>query len=503
MLPEQRNDSMQPYLEEEEISFQEIFFTLKKHKKKIFWITILTLLITLLYTSLQRPVYESSGLIMIDDPYSKMSMFDMSSYWGEQNYLTNEIELLSSRSMAEKTVQRLLDSEHRNNLFLFGTRDYTFKWITELPGYGRFMSGIEDETFKLNGVVSDSLINGYVKSLRNSLTIANEKKTDMLSIGLQSNNPDEAALLINTLIDVYHTIDLEWATGEMSHLKRFLAIQIENKEIELAESEQALQTFQEEEQIFGIDESSGFLLENLMSAESQLYQLKAESNILNERKRYVQNQLTDEEKKFVESVSNSINFRLTALKNEIALKETELVSAVAQQGESHEIVRTLRGKLKRLKSNLESETRELISQGISVADPIKYRQSLMDSVIVFNANSAMLGTKANEFEKLVNRYQSQLTSLPEKVLEYTRLSRNLNIYAETYSIMRQKYEEVKIQEASQMGKVRIVDEARPNPARISPKKKMNMMVGLILGLGLSIGLIFVIEFFDNTVKSID
>ena len=76
----------------------------------------------------------------------------------------------------------------------------------------------------------------------------------------------------------------------------------------------------------------------------------------------------------------------------------------------------------------------LISQKISVADPIKYRQSLMDSVININAISASLEFKVDELKKVVNQYELELGSLPEKILDYTRLTRDLNIHTETYKL---------------------------------------------------------------------
>ena len=80
-----------------------------------------------------------------------------------------------------------------------------------------------------------------------------------------------------------------------------------------------------------------------------------------------------------------------------------------------------------LKINLEKETRQLISQGISSADPIRFRQALMDSVINITSVAAGYEFKIKEFNKLVQHYENQLGELPEKVLDYTRLKRNLNI----------------------------------------------------------------------------
>ena len=497
------NLNNQSNINESEFSFEEILFIIKKNKILVSLITTFTVLISIFFTLLQKPIYESSAMIMIEEPSSKASIFDMG-IGSDQNYLDNEIKILTSRSTAERTIQKLLESKHLNNLFLFETKDYKPNGIrAEFMKWIGFLAPLETKKYIKLEDLPDHDFNDFVSNFRNSLRVSNQKRTDMLQISMQSIDSDEATLLANTLIEVYRLIDLEWATGEMSHLKTFLNEQITLKEVELKKSEDDLRSFQEKYKIFGIDNNSKLLLQNLMNAESELYNTKAEYNIAIERKRYIQSLLTDEEKNFSESVSNTINDRLIALKKEIAIKEAELISAISQQGEEHNIVKSIKEKLRRLKESLEIETRNLISKGISAADPIKYRQTLMDSVISITAISAMLNTRTNELEKLVFKYQNQITTLPEKALEYARLSRNLNIDTATYSLMRQKLEEARINEASKIGKVRIVDPALSEMNKVKPNARMNIFISLVLGFSISIGLAFLLEFFDNTIKSVD
>ena len=137
MPPEPNNPNIQPSYEEG-ISYQQIIYILKNHQRMIVLITGIVLLLTLFYTSLQKSVYKSTGIIIIDDGGKGMNVFDMSSYGGEQNYLSNEIEILQSRTTAERTVDKLLNSDYRNNLYLFGTRKYEYPWIKYIPWYDLF-----------------------------------------------------------------------------------------------------------------------------------------------------------------------------------------------------------------------------------------------------------------------------------------------------------------------------------------------------------------------------
>ena len=62
----------------------------------------------------------------------------------------------------------------------------------------------------------------------------------------------------------------------------------------------------------------------------------------------------------------------------------------------------------------------------------------MDSLISVQSMIANLTSKSIAVKKIVDQYDEKLSSLPDKMLEYTRLERNRSIYAETYKFMKQK-----------------------------------------------------------------
>lgn len=489
--------------ENKEISFSELFFILKNNTVIISIIISSFLLASIVFNYFQYPVYKSNAMIMITNASKSLNIFDLG-LGGEKNFLENEIKILLSETIAERTVKELINSPHSNNLYLLETRKID---MIDFINVRKFLNlsntkSPEIDFSNLNSI-PDSVISYYSRKLQNQIKISSERNSDMINISVTSNDPNEAALLANTVVEVYRKLDLEWVNGEMSNLKTFLTDQIDKKELQLINSENELKRFQETEKIFSVDDNSKLLLANLLESESEMYKVKAEKNIISERKKYIVNELTEDEANLVEKVSNTINERLLALKNEIAQTESELIFVKNEQGEDHKYVNDLENRINRMKLSLESETKKLVSQGILVANPIKYRQAMMDSVIALNSRIVTLSSKDNELEKLVNHYEKKLIEMPEKVLKFTSLSRNLSIHTETYSLMRQKLEEASINEASQIGKVRVVDFARLILEPIKPRKKLNMAIGFFLGIFSSVMIVFLREYFDRTVKSID
>lgn len=492
---------------EDEISLKDIYYILRRNMKPVVWISGIVLVITVIFTLLQTPEYVSNATIMVEQPSKSLSLFDMG--MGEDmNMLNNEMEILKSRTLAESVANHLWDSPHRNNLFLFGTTLYQpdkggLRYMTRKILSAGLWAADTASLPKYTGAIPDSVILGAVKAVRSSMAVSNQRNTNIINISVTSTSAEEASLIANTIVDLYRTWDRELSTGEIINLREFLVEQAEKVQIDLSEVEDSLQAFQEREQIYGLEGNAQLLLKQLTDIESKYYTTLTEVNIVKERKRYVSTQLSEEEKQLSANLLNTINDRVFALRSQIAQDEGDLVRQESIHGGNHEIVKSKREEVRKLKNELERQIADLIAKGMAVADPIKYRQALIDTLLVFEGHESGLIFRSKEYKNLVDQYAAQLNKLPAKSLQFARLERDRTVLADTYMLMRQKLEEAKITQASQLGKVRIVDPAIPPENRSKPNSKMNVLLGLFLGMGLGVGTAFLLEYLDNTIKSVE
>ena len=489
--------------EKEEVSIKELFFIIRRNIKAVLLCLFLSCCIGLIYLLTVRPVYKTSSSIIIDDQNSSVtSIFDMG-LAADKNYLENEIEVLKSRTTGEMAINSLMQSSFKNSLHLFNTKKHEDKFLRKTIRKILFLDWGDTVTTNIDKVFNDSLFNVFTNNLRNNISISNLDYTDVLKVSYSSYDAEEAALIVNTLIEVYQKRDQEWASGEMSHLKYFLLDQLALKKDELNKIEQDLRKFQEEEHIYGLDDNSNLLLNQLTTVESDYYNTEAKKNILLERKKYFENQLNQDEKEFTKRVTNTLDVQLYSIRQELSSLEAEYIQTKSREGESHPAVIDLNKKINNLKKVLNNETQKYVRQGIGVANPIEYRQAIMDSVINFDVFISGYNSKLAELKNLVSKYEIELSSLPKKYLEYSRFQRDKVILDETYSLMKQKLEEVKISEASQLGKIRIVDSAKPNFEKSSPNTKLIFVLAIFFGVLSGVVFTFVYEFLDSTIKSID
>ena len=159
-------------------------------------------------------------------------------------------------------------------------------------------------------------------------------------------------------------------------------------------------------------------------------------------------------------------------------------------------------RISEMKEKLTSTTESLILSGWSEEDPFRASQEIFNKIIEQQVELHAAASRADEYQKLVDDYTTRLGRLPDQTMRYARLERELQLNESLYLTMKQKFEESRITEAGQMGKVRILDPALLSE-KIKPNFKMNLMVGVILGIGLGIGYAFLREFLDNTVKAVE
>lgn len=488
-------------IEKEDISIKELLYIILRHSKLFLGIMSIFFICSILYLIIVKPLYLSEGKIIIDTNSTQLeTIFSLDQ---AESKLDNEIEILKSRTTAERTITSLFNKDIKDGLYLFNTKEYEQSMIKTFFRKIFLIDRLYNGKSKLLDLSNEVDFNSTVKELRQNVKVSNVRNTDVLNISYTSLDPIEAALVVNTLISEYQKRDLEWATGEMTHLKQFLNEQLSIKETELSTIEVNLKDFQEKENIYKLDDQSEILLTQLFDIESQYYKLLTEINIIDERKVFYEEQLNQDELSFADKISNTMNSKLLSLRQELAVLEAEYTLTKARESDKHPAVIEIINKINSLKSTLKIETEKYVNQEVTVENPIQFRQGLMDTIISLNGARKSFEIRSKELKGLMKVYDNELSSLPSKFLEFSRLQRDKIILDQTYGLMKQKLEESKINEASKLGKVRVVDSAEPPLKNISPNKKIIILGGLFLGLFVGFIVCVLYEYFDNTIKSIE
>ena len=112
-----------------------------------------------------------------------------------------------------------------------------------------------------------------------------------------------------------------------------------------------------------------------------------------------------------------------------------------------------------------------------------------------------LTERKKALDSALAKYNGELRSLPQKELQIARLMRDQKVADTTYVMLLEKLNEVKIGEAMKTSSAKLVSPAIPPEEPIRPKTKLNLVMGLIVGLMCGSGIAFLLEYFDVSIKS--
>jgi len=128
------------------------------------------------------------------------------------------------------------------------------------------------------------------------------------------------------------------------------------------------------------------------------------------------------------------------------------------------------------------------------------------------AEGTVAGLKARyeatkEHERKVNEnYQQQRGTTDQQTrdqIELTGLNQRLEAAKQYLTVLQQRYRDVKNAQGDQGSEVNIESYSRVPRAPVGPPRLRNVMIALVLSLVAGIGLAFLLDFLDDTVKSLD
>jgi len=466
--------------EEEQVSLQD-YLRILIRGRWIIAISFLVVIVATFYFTFTSPkVYEAAGSIIVESQGSmERTLFDLNYMGNQSTLITNQVEILKSRTLAEKVVRFLEEYYARDSLQIFQ------------PG--------EDGSY-MN-------FRAQVNWIMEHLEVNPRKDTDVIEIKFSAGTPFEAMEITNNIMDNYKDLNKEFNRTEFVELRRFLEEQLNEKGEELRKSEDALKEYREKEKLVALDEETTEAIHRLAESQAQLEGALVELDAYLEQKRSLENQLEDRKKSLSADLTVVTSPLLRELQNEYAKLVSEKVTyetLIAQDrvdpAEYQVQLKSIDNRINAQRKRLEEEAQKIAATSM-VQDPLLIAQDLTIKILDIETQIKGLRAKISSLQKVVDDYEQELTRLPSQSLELARLTRQMEVDKETYILMTTKLEETRISEAGQQENVKILDYAIKPEIPVKPKKKLNLMLGALIGFGLGIGLTFLIEYFDDSIKN--
>jgi tyrosine-protein kinase Etk/Wzc len=284
-------------------------------------------------------------------------------------------------------------------------------------------------------------------------------------------------------------------------VRQFLEQQLEVVRDQLSQSEDLERAYKESRGVSSLDEEASHMVNQSAQMHALYNQTETELNAELRRMDFLKRELETTRGSLVEDVSNITSPIIETLQREIADKQARLAALTSNPGPGTDVtVNALENEVETIKGKLVEEVRKIAGAGGSI-EPLKTSQDLYDNLLNSQVEVKALTAKAEALREVLANIDYDLDQLPEKTLVLARLTRDRKLNEELYVLLNEKYEETRISEAAKSAGVEIVDSAKPPEFPVKPRKKLNILFGMLLGLALGAGVTMLIDLLDDSLKT--
>ena len=168
------------------------------------------------------------------------------------------------------------------------------------------------------------------------------------------------------------------------------------------------------------------------------------------------------------------------LKRETAILEAQLVSYRKKYKDEHPLIQETIQKLQRNEDAVKVEIQFALKQYYSQLEA--------------------LSIKEKAARRVESEWEEQALEIDRKQKEYDGLQRNLTRLQGLYDLIFNRLQEVDISAGIQMESVRILERATTPGGPLKPRNLQSLFLAALIGLALGIGLIFTLEFMDDSIR---
>ena len=324
-----------------------------------------------------------------------------------------------------------------------------------------------------------ALLAGFKGGLRVTLV----PNTRIIEIHYRSADKNLAASVVNTLISTYIEQNFKTRFESTMQASDWLSKQLVDLEMKVQTSQEKLVQYQKEHEILGIDEKQNITTSKLDELNKEL--TAAESDRMEKESVYRLVQSGDPDTAAAAAVSAGTGTSTSGLMEKMREQQADLKIQIAQLstqfGNSYPKVVQLNTQLKEVDAQLQIEMTKVVSRVRS-----GYLASLQ--------HESML-RQAMDIQK------QQANKLNENAIQYSLLKRDVESYRTLYEGLMEKLKEAGVTAGLRSNNIRSVDKARVPTAPSEPNVPRNLTFALALGFTTGIGLAFLLEGIDNTVRT--
>ena len=455
----------------EDIDFQKYWLILKRHWLPATSVFLLTVILVAGVSFLRKPKYQAEGRLRLKKSNATSALITGA---GEKigqlepltilnNPLDTEVEVVRSVPLLQKTISEL---------------------------------NLKDDK-------GDPL---KPEDLLKKLKIKGVKGTDVLQITLEANNPQEAANIVNKLIDAYLQNNVLTNRAEAVAARKFISEQLPKSEATVRQAEAELRIFKEKNNVVALEEEEKAAVDVITDLDKKIDQTQTELEGISVRALALQTKTGLNPQQAIALNSLRQSPAVQDVLKEVHKLEEELTTEQTRFQEGNPAIVNLRLKLASKKALLQERIGEVIgrqgqvpSGNLQISD---LQQKLIEDQVYAEVQRIDLAQQVTSLSRAKVTYQQRANVLPRLQQTQGELNRKVEAAQSAYQVLLKNFQEIRIAENQNVGNASVITYAQVPERPVSARKMKVIAVGVVVGGLLYLITAFLVDLMDPSIKTV-
>jgi capsular exopolysaccharide synthesis family protein len=417
-----------------------------------------TVILSIVAASLLKSSYQAEGRLLFKNSTFKVlgsnllptnteggESADLKPLVSNQNPLATQVEILSSNLLLQRTIEKLRLKNDRGEVL-------------------------------------------KISELHSNLNIKIVGGADILQVNYKNRDPNYAANVVNTLMNVYVENDILTNRIEAEAASQFMGKQLPQTQIAVNRAEIALRKFKQKNNIIDLSEEAKTAVETIRTLESGITTTQSQLADLTAQNKELRQKIKLSSQDAMTFSATSQSPAIQAILTQLQDLDRQTAIESSRFAENNPILIDLKDKKAKLNTLLKQQIRSTTGSNTDLPQGSLRVGELKQNLIKDSLQSEVQLTgstkKLASLQNALAAYKKRVRVMPQLVQTQRQLERQLDVSQSTYQTLLKKVQEIQLAKNNNVSNARIINNA------VIPDRSDNTNKNIVVSLGVLIGALF-------------
>lgn len=450
---------------EDEIDLKAYWRALVSRRWVVLGTTGLGVLVALILTLLATPIFRADTRLQINrDTVNVVRVrgFQPVESLNDQTFYQTQYDLLKSHSLARRVVVAM-DLQH----------DAAFQRLLRPSPLGRLLGLLHGSSGRK--VSEDDKLRADADALLRMLSVQPVLNSKLVDVAVDTPDPQLSARIANAYAEQYIRSNLDRRMAASGYAKQYLEQRLQQLKLRLEDSDKLLVAFAQKHDIVNISDKQSLVGQQLEQLNVALAQAEQDRYKAEARWRQIQSAPADQ---VAQVLGDPV---IQKLQQSYAEDQAKYQDQLRIYKPAFPAMLQLHAKLDEMQKQIAARSAVLRDSVHGTYQAAKAREMLL--------------------RQRVGDLRQQVLDLEQRSIRYNILKREVDTNRQLYEAILQRYKEIGVAGGVGINNISVVDRAEPPLVRYRPRAKLNLAIGLLLGLFAGIAVALLLDHLDDTVHT--